>query len=456
MTFTQSVVFAILITIDYGLEGFLTIYLVDGIYKYQVKHKRVIYPVILVFGMLFTCTYMVTHILKNDPADDLGVVETLLLQCIEVAVLIIFTNTKWWKKLIIAVCSVLTSSAVGDVFVVIRSQTSRTLGWEDHPELTGIFVALSLSLSVLLIGFFHIIRRLRNKQDNTPVPIKIVILTPVIMHVFIILSAFVFEFYYSDRMQGLILVITMIFLLALLLLFFNSWVSFRERNSLKSMNSINEELISSQARFFESTAKADHEIRAMRHDMKNNIQVLMLLLEQGEYDKMREYLEEMGEKLSGTEVNAHTGDMIADAIIADKKVLANSKNINLKYSGRIEGVNITPVDMCKILANLLDNAIEAVSKPELAELDDSLKVIEIQYKKTENFFMISVTNPCIKAPQIKDGKIVTSKKDSKNHGFGLQNIENAAQSYGGEFNVSCEEKPYGFLFRSEVVFPMDQ
>jgi sensor histidine kinase regulating citrate/malate metabolism len=256
-------------------------------------------------------------------------------------------------------------------------------------------------------------------------------------------------------MQGLILVITMIFLLALLLLFFYSWVSFRERNSLKSMNSINEELISSQARFFESTAKADHEIRAMRHDMKNNIQVLMLLLEKGEYDKMREYLEEMGENLSGTEVSAHTGDMIADAIIADKKVLAKSKNINLKYSGRIEGVSITPVDMCKILANLLDNAIEAVSKPELSELDESLKVIELQLKKTENFFMISVTNPCIKAPQIKDGKIMTSKKDSKNHGFGTQNIGSAAANYGGELSVSCEEKPYGFLFRSEVVFPIE-
>ena len=109
--------------------------------------------------------------------------------------------------------------------------------------------------------------------------------------------------------------------------------------------------------------------------------------------------------------------------------------------------------MCKILANLLDNAIEAASVPELSELDDSLRAIELQFRKTDNFFMISVTNPCAVAPEIIDGKIKTSKKDHKNHGFGIHNIENAASGYGGQLTVSCEEKPYGFMFRAEVVFP---
>ena len=192
----------------------------------------------------------------------------------------------------------------------------------------------------------------------------------------------------------------------------------------------------------------------MRHDMRNNIQVLMLLLEQGEHDKMREYLKEMGDNLISADVSAHTGDMIADAIIADKKAEAESRGLRLKSIGKIEGIEISPVDMCKILANILDNAIEAASMPELKDINESDKLIDLQFKKTDNFFMISVTNPCFKAPRTKDGKVVTSKDDSKNHGFGIQNIENAAANYGGEMNFSCDEKPYGFLFRSELVFPI--
>ena len=188
--------------------------------------------------------------------------------------------------------------------------------------------------------------------------------------------------------------------------------------------------------------------------MRNNIQVLMLLLEKKEDDKMGEYLKEMGDNLVSADVSAHTGDMIADAIIAEKKAEADSRGIKLKSIGKIEGVKISPVDMCKILANLLDNAIEATSMKELKDIDEHDKAINLQFKKTDNFFMISITNPCFKAPETKDGKIVTSKEDSKNHGFGLKNIESAAAVYDGEVNFSCDEKPYGFLIRSEVVFPI--
>ena len=119
---------------------------------------------------------------------------------------------------------------------------------------------------------------------------------------------------------------------------------------------------------------------------------------------MREYLEEMGENLTSADISAHTGNTIADAIIAEKTAKAQSLGLSLDCSGKITDIEISPVDMCKMLANLLDNAIEAASVPELSEMDGSLRVIKLLFKKTENFFMITVSNPCIKAPQIKDGK----------------------------------------------------
>ena len=100
------------------------------------------------------------------------------------------------------------------------------------------------------------------------------------------------------------------------------------------------------------------------------------------------------------------------------------------------------------------------------------------FKKTERFFMISVTNPCAELVKVvekeEDGDmgirvkskatkasaphvfktIRTSKKDRQRHGFGLKNVQSAAENYDGEFSATCEERPYGFEFRAEILFPV--
>ena len=114
------------------------------------------------------------------------------------------------------------------------------------------------------------------------------------------------------------IIILILSALAFVTLLFYVRVARKERNDLAELNSRNEEYIAAEAKYFELSAKSDTEIRAMRHDMKNNVQVLMLLLENGDYDKMRDYLEEMGGNLTAADISAHTGNTIADAIIADK------------------------------------------------------------------------------------------------------------------------------------------
>ena len=95
---------------------------------------------------------------------------------------------------------------------------------------------------------------------------------------------------------------------------------------------------------------------------------------------------------------------------------------------------VVSFDMVKI-ASAIQKAFEATETPYTESVID--------------FLAIKVTSHFIS--KIKDGKIVTSKSDKKNHGFGITNIRNAAENCGGELSVSCEEKPFGFLFRAEVV-----
>jgi len=454
MTLQTAVIYGILIGIHYVLKGLLSIYIVDGVLKYEMKYKRAMYVLSAVMSVVTAEVWVVAHYMGGTPIADLNVDEDFTIHAALTFLVLFFVKTKWWKRIFVAFSSLEILAAVEDIFIVIRDQLDQALAWQRSVPRTIVFIVSCLILLVVELAFFYVLKRMRDKHDRKPLPLLVTVIVSLLMSLFVEMMKDLYKAYDLEYIRSFILIMVLLIMLLLLAMFFYIRVNRKERDDLKEVNKVNEQLVASQAKFFEATAKSDNEIRAMRHDMRNNVQVLMLLLEQGEYEKMREYLKEMGDNLISADVSAHTGDMIADAIIAEKKADAEGRGLRLRSLGKIEGVEISPVDMCKILANLLDNAIEAASVPELKELDEQTKTIDLQFKKTDNFFMISVTNPCIKAPQTKDGKIQTSKKDVKNHGFGIQNIESAAEDYGGELNVTFEERPFGFVCRAEIIIPI--
>ncbi|SCW53583.1 GHKL domain-containing protein [Ruminococcaceae bacterium YRB3002] len=435
-----------------------TAYALDQVFRYEFRNRRAAYISTLAIGVL-TATlidvyrgFFATQIIDSDTFwDELFLMAGIVIHGI---VMIILLNGKVWRRVIVVFMTSDIISSISTIFSGIRDQMFGFGSWTGESGKWMVFVVFGIAGNILECIFLFAIARIRRRSDNTPLPLPVIGIVMIVLQLF---NGMVLDSGDPGEQPfdvGIVKVITLLLILLILLLFFYIRVTRKERDGLRDINRVNEELVETQARFFEESAKSDNEIRAIRHDMKNNIQVLMLLLEQGEYGKMREYLEEMGEGLLVADVSAHTGDTIADAIIADKKALASSHGLVLRSSGVISGVEISPVDMCKILANLLDNAIEAASVPELAELDPALRVIVLTFRKTDNFFMISVVNPCSAAPLIENGHIVTSKADRKDHGFGIRNIEAASFAYGGELVVTCEPKPYGFQFRAEVVIPV--
>jgi len=453
MTFWLNALYVFLIMLPLVFEGIITTYFVDGVLKYEVRHKRLVYLILALIGAVYGAAKALIGFGSEDDMVIINDIEAFAIMAVTIISLAVFIKAKWWKKIVVAFLAFDIIMAVNEIFSTLSDQIVFTFSWSSKVAIMAFFVLFNLLILLLEFAFLYVLKRLRDKSDNTPLPISVMLTIAVLLNVFISMVPDLLEDADNTDTKRVMTILGMLMILLFMALFFYIRVTKKERDDLKDLNHVNEELVASQAKFFETTAKSDNEIRAMRHDMRNNIQVLKLLLENGDYDKMREYLDEMGDNLVSADVSAHTGDTIADAIIADKAAKAEECGVKLKCSGKITGVEISPVDMCKILANLLDNAIEAASVPELSEIGDSLRTIELQFRKTDNFFMISVTNPCAVAPEINDGKIQTSKKDRKNHGFGIHNIENAASGYGGELTVDCEEKPYGFLFRAEVVFP---
>ena len=454
--FAMNTLYCTLLALPTMLAAPLNVYFISDVLRYEIKRKKSAYVLSVLLGGLAGVAFALTGTSEGAGAGIISGVAMLFSSFALLIYLGFNMVEKKWKRFLIVFFSMDILTDLNTMIGGLRTMVFGKYEWSGNVQLMIKETVYSLPAILLEFLLFYLIARMRKKRDDVPLPLSIIIGICLLLNIF---TTFMPEPFSEDDILPVdrpVRIVLMLSALAFVTLVFYIRVARKERDDLAEMNRINEELIESETRYFESTADANNKIRAMKHDMKNNTQVLLLLLENREYDKMREYLEEMGQNIVSADISAHTGNTVADAIISEKREKAEKKGITLKVSGTITGVELTPVDTCKILANMLDNAIEAVSDERFCDLDPSYKVVDLKFKRTERFFMITQNNPCANKPDIKDGLIQTIKADVLNHGFGIKSIRDAAATYGGELSMECVWKPYGYEFLTEILFPVEE
>lgn len=200
----------------------------------------------------------------------------------------------------------------------------------------------------------------------------------------------------------------------------------------KAVAELNEHYLEAQLKHFKSFQETQQETRRIRHDMKNHIICMNDLLERGENEKLSEYLKELTDITQHIDKELHIGNDIADAIINEKYVTAKSKGVQINLEGSLAGIDsIAPIDLCTIFANALDNALEAVTAPGITK-----PFITINIKRNKKFLFLSFLNPCLQKLPLQNGSLKTTKNDTINHGFGLNNIHIAVEKYNGDMKCS--------------------
>ncbi len=208
----------------------------------------------------------------------------------------------------------------------------------------------------------------------------------------------------------------------------NNEIQLRERNAT------NEKYIEMQKKHFDEIMKQDEEIRRFRHDMKAHMMIIKSFCENANNEKLNGYLESMIKESTVSE-EQYTGNMGIDAVIRELFTEAKSKNIKIEFNGALpEDIKIPLYDYCTIISNILKNAIEASEKIE----DISGRIIKVDICMYNALLFINIENTVLENVIIKNNKLVTSKLDKKNHGFGSGNVENAVKNNNGEIKYKCE------------------
>lgn len=189
------------------------------------------------------------------------------------------------------------------------------------------------------------------------------------------------------------------------------------------------------------------------HDMDHHLQVIYHLAEKGENEKIRDYIAHAARPVRELSGCVWTGVDIVDAIINQKKQLAEEKGFAMDINAQLPfNTGIASDDFCTILSNLLDNCLEAMDRQRVQHNGQPPEgTIQLTLRRIHHFILIQTSNPCIDTRIKRKGFFPTSKKNKRLHGWGLKSVEAAVQKYEGTFH--CEAAEGRFTASAMLFFP---
>lgn len=190
---------------------------------------------------------------------------------------------------------------------------------------------------------------------------------------------------------------------------------------------------------FEEVQSIYDKMRGWRHDYHNHIQALLALV--GDDERTRDYLWKLNKDLTEVDTVVKTGNVTVDAILNSKLTLIKSKDIPVDAVAKVpDDLKISEIDLCAIIGNLLDNAIEVV-----LPLPPESRFIRIYIGMLKSQLYISVTNSTASEPRKIGEKYVSTKGEGR--GVGLMRVDSIARRNGGTVNRQNESG----VFATEVL-----
>lgn len=164
------------------------------------------------------------------------------------------------------------------------------------------------------------------------------------------------------------------------------------------------------------------------HDFHNHIGALRQLLSHEKYAEAVEYLDELQSPVKEMTDAVWTGDETVDYLINSKAAAAAASKIQLQAQVEFpRHTNIRSMDLCAILGNLLDNALEAARQVPFSEQ----RFIKLTIRRINQMLVIKVENSFSASPVQEKGLLKTTKTESGLHGWGLKSAQTAAEKYDG-------------------------
>ncbi len=168
-------------------------------------------------------------------------------------------------------------------------------------------------------------------------------------------------------------------------------------------------------------------IRKLRHDFKDSCSVIRSMLLDGNSEKAVNHIENYLGELVEPEIFVKTNNDVVNAVINSKFTVAKSLGVNVRCLCVSDFRGITDIDLCRLLSNMLENAVEACSESKRTDKQIYLKITYDEYK-----YCFILKNTIDNSVIEHNPKLNSRKKNTKEHGYGTKIIHDIAEKYNGQ------------------------
>lgn len=228
--------------------------------------------------------------------------------------------------------------------------------------------------------------------------------------------------------------------------FYVLWVQINQKEKLslqRELDGINNAWLQ-QKKQYRVTSENIDSINRKCHDLKHQIRALRQMTDEQEKE---EFFNEIENAIMIYDTALKTGNKALDTVLMEKGLFC--KNHNIAWSCMADGSKLDFMrleDIYAIFGNALDNAIAAV----LALRDPKKRVISVKIITQQSLLVIQIQNYYDNKLHFEDGLPITTKKNKRDHGYGMKSIRYTAEKYNGTITVKTEEN----IFMLQVLIPV--
>lgn len=199
-----------------------------------------------------------------------------------------------------------------------------------------------------------------------------------------------------------------------------------------------------QEEYLKNVEQQYQRTRELWHDLKNHIKILEILAGEERFEELTDYLDSFQRDVERRMIPTKTGCAVVDALLGDKLYQAGKQGTKMSLQlCNLSEMRLQAVDLCVILGNLLDNAIEACARiPEEG-------CIRLRLRQEEDFYYLRVVNTA--GEPVKKGQgYISGKRNRDNgvgHGLGLRSAERLAHQYGGSLITDYSDGEFTVVVR---------
>lgn len=193
-----------------------------------------------------------------------------------------------------------------------------------------------------------------------------------------------------------------------------------------------------QQSYYNELEENQENIKKLRHDMKNHLNIIGSLIEDQDFNNAKKYFTSLSGEFE-TSARSFCRNSIVNAVLNSKYNRAVQHQIDCFFHIDIDAMlAMDDVNLCSLFANTLDNAIEACLKIQ----DASQRKISMKARYRNGAFSFELVNSRQGQILLQKGEIVSQKDDQANHGIGLKNVRSIVEKYGGNIDISYADDSF--------------